>query len=560
MIHRKVLVSLTWIVASVSLSYCNKALMESSVNAVGVVAVQMAFTALFDTVFLAARRVSLHKAAHKQWAWVVTPFFVSSLILSMLMYRHLTLGAVVVFHNTRPMLLFAAEKLMFETNSSLKAKGVAIVLIVIGGVLYSGTVPIDVPGSLVVFLVTCFWATDILASRFLLKYDTMSSELHPVGVSLVNNLIGLPMTFLAWEWLPYEHPYTVLASCASAVAISTVTPIVQSHVSATMFVVLGVLAKLVVSTFGIAFFGDPFTLLAVVGLSASFAGSLVYALNEKPEKYNLEISLVSFGQRLKKLWKYMACILIACVVTRQSYIVTLVMSRQPYVLPTPNSCTRIVPRILHATGKDALSTLYTNRSTMGGYEIRYMSDSQAVEFVRRECGERYARAMECLIPGAFRADLFRMCALYAVGGVYMDSDILAVEPLDDTFDGCAPASIAMDKPHFSWFFMRVYEKKQMAFMAAAPGHPLFACHMDAIAEHVEKRYMPEVDIQISGPIVFHSCYSQHSSKVSVALIDTGWPCSLFVTASGTVAAVQIKKGPSKRPYTTMFENGMVYRC
>ena len=166
--------------------------------------------------------------------------------------------------------------------------------------------------------------------------------------------------------------------------------------------------------------------------------------------------------------------------------------------------------------------------------------------------------MECLLPGAFRADMFRMCALYTVGGIYMDSDILAVAPLDQIFDECHAVSIAYDRPSYTWFYMRAYQKKQMAFMAAAPGHPIFRCHMDAIVHNVARRRIPEVDVGVTGPIVFEQCYAAFPENVTIALRDTGSPCNTFVSADGNIAAVQLKARTSSTHYARMFRRNEVY--
>ena len=215
-----------------------------------------------------------------------------------------------------------------------------------------------------------------------------------------------------------------------------------------------------------------------------------------------------------------------------------------------------VPRIVHATGREDHPTDATLRSVSDGFQLHYRNDTSARAFVRDRCGAVYATAFDCLVPGAFRADLFRMCALYAEGGVYMDGDIVAVRPLDEIFSMCQPATIAFDRKTYG-----IVPKKQMAFMAAAPGHALYRCHMDRIVEHVRQRYHPWIETQVTGPNVFHECYtSVNSPDVAVGLIDLGMPRNVFASVPTTleypdVVAYQMRKRPGKNHYAAKFKHG-----
>ena len=56
-----------------------------------------------------------------------------------------------------------------------------------------------------------------------------------------------------------------------------------------------------------------------------------------------------------------------------------------------------------------------------GVRVIFHNDSTARRFVHRHCPYA-ARAYDCLLPPAYRADLWRYCALYAHGGHYLDAD------------------------------------------------------------------------------------------------------------------------------------------
>jgi len=65
-----------------------------------------------------------------------------------------------------------------------------------------------------------------------------------------------------------------------------------------------------------------------------------------------------------------------------------------------------------------------------------------------------------LIPGAFKADLFRYCALLIHGGVYADVDIILESNLDQAIPPDVGFAVPMDEPQACLW---------QGFIAAAPG-------------------------------------------------------------------------------------------
>jgi multidrug transporter EmrE-like cation transporter len=131
----------------------------------------------------------------------------------------------------------------------------------------------------------------------MLRHGEDASSLHPVGVAVVNNLAGIPLLSVATDVtrLPYVP---LVLSCIAGVGIAFATPVVQRQTSATMFVILGVFAKVAVVSCGVVFFGERYDLLAVCGLVFSFVGAGLYTLNERNEKYNFVISPPAFARKM----------------------------------------------------------------------------------------------------------------------------------------------------------------------------------------------------------------------------------------------------------------------
>lgn len=100
---------------------------------------------------------------------------------------------------------------------------------------------------------------------------------------------------------------------------------------------------------------------------------------------------------------------------------------------------RLIPRIVHQTWFEALQedrAKYPNMSRLtesfrkSGWEYKFWSDADSVAFLDAHFPSAVLEAYNALIPGAFKADLFRYCVLLVYGGVYADVDILLETSLD----------------------------------------------------------------------------------------------------------------------------------
>ena len=65
-----------------------------------------------------------------------------------------------------------------------------------------------------------------------------------------------------------------------------------------------------------------------------------------------------------------------------------------------------------------------------GYTLYYFDNNDCEKFMK-EYSNRAYRAYKKLIPGAFKADLFRYCILEKYGGCYSDIGHILLKHLDD---------------------------------------------------------------------------------------------------------------------------------
>jgi mannosyltransferase OCH1-like enzyme len=54
------------------------------------------------------------------------------------------------------------------------------------------------------------------------------------------------------------------------------------------------------------------------------------------------------------------------------------------------------------------------------FEYHFYDDNQCREYIKDNFNKDVLHAFDKLIPGAFKADLWRYCILYKKGGIYLD--------------------------------------------------------------------------------------------------------------------------------------------
>ena len=80
--------------------------------------------------------------------------------------------------------------------------------------------------------------------------------------------------------------------------------------------------------------------------------------------------------------------------------------------------------ILSKSMKDAVNRLKRNNPE---FEYIFYDDNQCREFIANHFPDMVLYAFDVLVPGAYKADIWRYCILYVYGGIYID---IKFEPVD----------------------------------------------------------------------------------------------------------------------------------
>ena len=157
------------------------------------------------------------------------------------------------------------------------------------------------------------------------------------------------------------------------------------------------------------------------------------------------------------------------------------VSETNVVARLPSATVQKIPRVI-------LQTFETRRVPAGlfgatrswvelnpEYEYRFYDDDDCRALIKEHFGEQTLACYESLPRGAFRADLWRYCALYAHGGVYADVDTLCTTPLRNLIRENDDFIVPHGNSRRFLF---------NAFICSVPRHPFFKTVIDTAVERI----------------------------------------------------------------------------
>lgn len=202
-----------------------------------------------------------------------------------------------------------------------------------------------------------------------------------------------------------------------------------------------------------------------------------------------------------------------------------------------------IPRVLVQTGRHTCvpkemfrgsqSMLTTAKQKDVALVHYFFTDEMMRNFTARHCGISFdggevLRAFDMLIPGAFRADIFRYCFLYAKGGVYLD---LGMHPSSPTFDEgghlrrTMPFMEMISMAESAGVGLVSAEDNEHGFaynalLAAVPCHPVLRITLEEAAKRVRSRFYTTEDygaLIITGPQLLRDAILKYLWGVDIDL-------------------------------------------
>ena len=159
--------------------------------------------------------------------------------------------------------------------------------------------------------------------------------------------------------------------------------------------------------------------------------------------------------------------------------------------------------------------------------IEWYNDYDCIKYMRTQ-GDVLYNCYQTLLPGAFKADLFRLCLLYERGGIYTDGHTMPYVSLREMLKGCSTENM----------FVSVLDNEQSGsgihngFIVASPQHPFIKECIEQIVHNVQTRNYTDHALGITGPKCLARSINQvldqdPQTNFSVGLNDHG-PLSFYL--------------------------------
>lgn len=214
-------------------------------------------------------------------------------------------------------------------------------------------------------------------------------------------------------------------------------------------------------------------------------------------------------------------------------IITLIVTyfmykhqKLPYTHPKLDFNTKDIPPIIYKTGpkkyKNLPRELINNFKEIElenpNYKIKYYDDDMCRSFIKKNFNEKILKTYDCLVPGSYKADLFRYCLLYVNGGIYGDLSQQYLVPMDKLVDR-EKDRLVLVSDEFDILCLK--NGVQISFMAAVPRLSIFKDAINKVVYNVKHKKYGCSFLSPTGPNLFRKCLDKTRTKYRMELEQKG---------------------------------------
>ena len=157
--------------------------------------------------------------------------------------------------------------------------------------------------------------------------------------------------------------------------------------------------------------------------------------------------------------------------------------------------------------KQMIDALNKTKTTSPDYQLYYFDNTDVIEFMKDYSPRAFA-AYNKIIPGAFKADLFRVCILEKYGGCYSDIGHTPLVSFNE-INGLANVVLVKDCPVQQDTGNCDYYGIHNALMCSIKNHGFFKLLVDKTCENIENNYYGNGPLDVTGPVMIgkqFNCY------------------------------------------------------
>lgn len=186
-----------------------------------------------------------------------------------------------------------------------------------------------------------------------------------------------------------------------------------------------------------------------------------------------------------------------------------------------------IPKVIYKSGKRRLVQLpksvkdlfQKTKEDNPDFEVKYYSDNESRKFIEKNCNKDILWAYDKLVPGSYKADLFRYCILYKNGGIWSDLSDQFLVPIDQIID-FEKDQIVLAKDKFTENGHEIKNRGiQIAFIATIPKNKIFLDAINEIVTNCKTNSYQDNPLSVTGPFLFGKICEKHKFLNKIKLLD-----------------------------------------
>jgi mannosyltransferase OCH1-like enzyme len=196
-------------------------------------------------------------------------------------------------------------------------------------------------------------------------------------------------------------------------------------------------------------------------------------------------------------------------------------------------------------------------------KYRFYDNQERRKFIADNFEDDVLKAYDALIPGAYRADLWRYCVLYKLGGIYLDIKY-------HTVNGFKLVSMT-DKEYFVRDIEPSGSGIYNAFIIAKPGNQKLMNCINDIVKNVKNKYYGNSALDPTGPMLLIKQFNQEelNNFENIGLSTEKCPTDLCISKDGNAIMAfydgypdekkQFFNNTNTKNYTDLWGEKKIYR-
>lgn len=194
------------------------------------------------------------------------------------------------------------------------------------------------------------------------------------------------------------------------------------------------------------------------------------------------------------------------------------------------------------------------------FEYHLFDDNDCYEFIKANFEEDVAKAYQKVIPGAYKADLWRYCVLYVNGGVYLDikySNVGDFNLIDLT-----------DKEYFMADIEQSGAGIYNAFMICKAGNAKLKKVIEMTTRNILNEAYVDGCLGTTGPVLLRKCFTDEEferiKSNGLGICRYNENTSICLNGKPILTTYdeyyKTERGENKQPsYCDMWHNKMIYK-